>query len=178
MKFYRLNEVPFLYNVVSFELTSVEVRGETRRLRAAWTPQMVQDIQYMMTVDAENELNTLLTEQVGEFAPRQSIAARYATRMVDRRFYGTIEIIKAGVKFPAERMKFGRLKRMPWHDDDAFQIVQFPIARRVEATLIGSEPRIDVVENNDGGVYTSLRQWAELIDRSNQPIILSSRRRG
>ena len=89
MKFYRLKEVPFLYPVVSFELTSVTVQAQSRRLRVQWTPQLAQDMQYMMATDCARELEEVITE---EFQPRRSIASRYATHMVNNRYYGVIRV--------------------------------------------------------------------------------------
>ena len=80
-------------------------------------------------------------------------------------------------------MIFGKLKVLSLlptvpTGSEAFEAVQFPIVRRVRAALVCNEPRLDVVENTDGSVYASLRQWAELIDKQgNQIIGVSSRKR-
>ena len=185
MKFYRFREIPFLHPVVTFELTSVTVQGSTRRLRAAWTPELAQDVEYLIGMDAEAELTALLSEEV--FQPRRGIMSRYATHMVNNRYYGKILVTKSGISFEENKfagLRFGKLKALPLPTprlagSDVFEIVQFPIGRRVYSQLVANgEPRLDIIESNGGLVYASLRQWASLIDKQDgQPIMLSSRQR-
>jgi hypothetical protein len=47
-------------------LTSRNVMGGERRLRATWTPEMAQDVQAFHGIDAEDELTRLLSENIAQ----------------------------------------------------------------------------------------------------------------
>ena len=49
---------------VGFELTSVTVSVEERKLRATWSPELAQDVSAFHNIDAEAELTALLSEEV------------------------------------------------------------------------------------------------------------------
>ena len=50
---------PFDLNIESVEVTTV-----TRRIRATWTPELAQDLEFYHNIDAEAELTRLLTEEI------------------------------------------------------------------------------------------------------------------
>ena len=56
---------------VSFELTSVTVSVEERKLRATWSPEMAQDVAAFHNLDAEAELTAILSEQVAAEIDRE-----------------------------------------------------------------------------------------------------------
>lgn len=49
---------------VSFKLASVDVSVQERKLRAAWSPEMSQDVAAFHNIDAEAELTALLSEEI------------------------------------------------------------------------------------------------------------------
>lgn len=49
---------------VSFQLTSVTVSVEERKLRATWSPELAQDVSAFHNIDAEAELTAILSEQI------------------------------------------------------------------------------------------------------------------
>ena len=49
---------------VSFQLTSVDVAVEERKLRATWSPELAQDVSAFHNIDAEAELTAILSEQI------------------------------------------------------------------------------------------------------------------
>ena len=56
---------------VSFQLTSVTVSVEERKLRATWSPELAQDVSAFQNIDAEAELTALLSEQVAAEIDRE-----------------------------------------------------------------------------------------------------------
>jgi len=56
---------------VSFELKSVTVSVIERKLRAAWSPELAQDVSAFHNIDAEAELTALLSEQVAAEIDRE-----------------------------------------------------------------------------------------------------------
>jgi hypothetical protein len=46
------------------KLTSVNINGFTRPIRAVWTTEMIQDISAFHNIDAEAELTRLLSEEL------------------------------------------------------------------------------------------------------------------
>ena len=56
---------------VGFELTSVTVSVEERKLRATWSPEMAQDVSAFHNIDAEAELTALLSEEVAAEIDRE-----------------------------------------------------------------------------------------------------------
>ena len=56
---------------VSFELQSVTVSVIERKLRAAWSPELAQDVSAFHNIDAEAELTALLSEQVAAEIDRE-----------------------------------------------------------------------------------------------------------
>lgn len=56
---------------VSFQLTSVTVTVEERKLRATWTPELAQDISAFHNIDAEAELTAILSEQIAAELDRE-----------------------------------------------------------------------------------------------------------
>jgi hypothetical protein len=49
---------------VSITITHVDVNVERRRLRATWTPELVQDLMAYHGIDAEAELTAMLSEEI------------------------------------------------------------------------------------------------------------------
>jgi hypothetical protein len=49
---------------INIRFASVNVTAETRRIRAIWQPELVQDLQAFQNIDAEAELTALLTENL------------------------------------------------------------------------------------------------------------------
>lgn len=49
---------------VSFNLTSVAISVEERKLRATWSPELAQDVSAFHNIDAEAELTAILSEQI------------------------------------------------------------------------------------------------------------------
>ena len=49
---------------INIRFASVNVSVETRRIRAIWQPELVQDLQAFQNIDAEAELTALLTENL------------------------------------------------------------------------------------------------------------------
>jgi len=56
---------------VGFELTSVTVTVEERKLRATWSPELAQDVSAFHNIDAEAELTALLSEEVAAELDRE-----------------------------------------------------------------------------------------------------------
>jgi hypothetical protein len=56
---------------VSFELTSVTVSVEERKLRATWSPELAQDVSAFHNIDAEAELTSILSEQIAAEIDRE-----------------------------------------------------------------------------------------------------------
>lgn len=56
---------------VGFELTSVTVSVEERKLRATWSPELAQDVSAFHNIDAEAELTALLSEEVAAELDRE-----------------------------------------------------------------------------------------------------------
>ena len=56
---------------VGFELTSVTVSVEERKLRATWSPELAQDVSAFHNIDAEAELTALLSEEVAAEIDRE-----------------------------------------------------------------------------------------------------------
>lgn len=63
-------------NSINLNITSVIVNGEIRRLRATFTPELVEDLQAYHGIDVESELTRLLSEEI--------------TRNIDREIINTI----------------------------------------------------------------------------------------
>ncbi len=183
MQLGKCREYPFLIPVVTLHLESYTV--QTRTLRVVWTPEMAADIAAIQPIDAEAELTAILTEElrdaglifapyipmqlepeiVGDFNPRRAIASRYASRMVDNRYYGTIDVVaQPDYHFP---LQFPRLKMLRfWGKDDGFDSVRFPIVRRVFAPLLPNEAVIDTTTENDRAVTRQMMEWARLIEEA------------
>lgn len=51
-------------DTITLNLTSLPVVGEVRRLRATWTPEIVQDLESFHNINAEAELSAILSEQI------------------------------------------------------------------------------------------------------------------
>jgi len=58
---------------LDFNLVSVEVRAETRTLRAAWAPELARDLMAygQFNIDAEAELTALLSEEISREINRE-----------------------------------------------------------------------------------------------------------
>ena len=55
----------------SFQLTSVTVSVEERKLRATWSPELAQDVSAFHNIDAEAELTAILSEQIAAEIDRE-----------------------------------------------------------------------------------------------------------
>lgn len=84
-KFFRNND-----NYVNLNLVTVNVDTAVRRLRAIWTPEISQDLQYFAGIDPVNELSTILSQQISEEIDRE-IFNSIAFPMARRVFGITIE---------------------------------------------------------------------------------------
>ncbi len=51
-------------NSVSFNMKSVEVKAETRALKATWTRELADDLSMYHNLDIDKELNSLLKEEL------------------------------------------------------------------------------------------------------------------
>ena len=58
---------------IDFNLHTVQVTGETRRLRATWTPELAQEIESFHNIDIENELISLLSAELSAEIDREII---------------------------------------------------------------------------------------------------------
>lgn len=56
---------------VTFNLTSVMVSVEERKLRATWSPELAQDVSAFQNIDAEAELTSILSEQIAAEIDRE-----------------------------------------------------------------------------------------------------------
>ena len=56
---------------VSFQLTSITVSVEERKLRATWSPELAQDVAAFHNIDAEAELTAILSEQIAAEIDRE-----------------------------------------------------------------------------------------------------------
>lgn len=56
---------------VSFKIDSTTVSVEERKLRATWSPELAQDVQAFHNIDAEAELTSILSEQIGAEIDRE-----------------------------------------------------------------------------------------------------------
>lgn len=71
IKVYKSLELADDMGEVSFELQSVTVSVIERKLRAAWSPELAQDVSAFHNIDAEAELTALLSEQVAAEIDRE-----------------------------------------------------------------------------------------------------------
>ena len=60
-------------NVVNLNLRTVEVVAGERRIRAQWSPEMVQEIDAYHNIDAEAELTTLLSQEIAREIDQQIV---------------------------------------------------------------------------------------------------------
>lgn len=61
--------VPFKFfsgyhNSINLNLTTVNVQGNVRPLRAQWTPEITQDLEAYYGIDIASELSNMLSEQI------------------------------------------------------------------------------------------------------------------
>jgi len=70
-KIYKNLEFEDKIGEVSFDLMSVTVSVEERKLRAQWSPEMAQDVAAFHNIDAEAELTALLSEQIAAEIDRE-----------------------------------------------------------------------------------------------------------
>lgn len=56
---------------ITFQLDQVTVNVESRKMRAAWTPELAQDVSAFHNIDAEAELTALLSEQMAAEIDRE-----------------------------------------------------------------------------------------------------------
>ena len=73
MNFRVYNDIEFEDHIgeVSFDLQSVVVSVTERKLRAAWSPELAQDVSAFHNIDAEAELTSLLSEQIAAEVDRE-----------------------------------------------------------------------------------------------------------
>lgn len=60
-------------NVVNLNMTTVEVAAGERRIRAQWTPEMVQDLEAFHGIDVEAELTTMLSQELAREIDQQIV---------------------------------------------------------------------------------------------------------
>jgi len=69
---------------VFLNLTTVEVRVGDRRVTARWTPEMAQDIQAFVGVDAEAELTALLSQHWAQEIDQSILRSLREVRLSER----------------------------------------------------------------------------------------------
>lgn len=117
-------------NVVSFTLSSARVIGETRTMRAIWTPELAQDVAAFHHFDAEAELTALLTQELTNEIDREII--RDLTN--NNRAYNWTNINNILVN--QGHQPIGELNHPT---NDPFDTVSFPLIRRFSARTIGMD---------------------------------------
>lgn len=58
---------------LNFNVTTFNVEGDTRRLRATWSPELAQDLQAYHGIDVETELTRMLSEHIRRELGREII---------------------------------------------------------------------------------------------------------
>ena len=66
----------------NLDLNSVEVTAGRRRIRVTWTPEIAQDLGAYHNIDTEDELTTILSEQIAEEINRDIRANTLAQDLV------------------------------------------------------------------------------------------------
>jgi hypothetical protein len=61
------------YESINFNLNTVNVEAQTRRVRYRWTPELAEDVGVFYNIDAEEELTALLSEQITNEIDREII---------------------------------------------------------------------------------------------------------
>ncbi len=86
---------------VSFEMDSVVVSAESRKMRATWTPELAQDVSAYHNIDAEAELTTLMSEQVAAEIDREVLIdlRKGATQVLDWDYAGWRKVSNVSTKY-------------------------------------------------------------------------------
>ena len=122
---------------INIRFASVNITAETRRIRAIWQPELVQDLQAFQNIDAEAELTALLTENLRNEIDQQILQDLHD----NQRFYQQHN-------FNNVLNRWGRIiqpmigdhigHRAPQDNQPPnFGHVALPIARRVAAQTVG-----------------------------------------
>jgi hypothetical protein len=121
---------------VNIRLTSVNVIGETRRIRAVWTPELAQDLMGFHNIDAEAELTALITENLRNEIDQQILRDLHD----NQRFYNNNrqeEIFNRWNQIGGNIL-IHQGNRAPMDNNQPdFGNVMLPIARRVAAQTMG-----------------------------------------
>ena len=117
-------------NTVSFTISSARVIGETRPLRAIWTPELAQDVAAFHHIDAEAELTALLTQEIANEIDREII--RDLTNNNGAYNWPNINNILVN----QGHQPIGELNHST---NDPFDTISFPLIRRVTARTIGTD---------------------------------------
>ena len=120
---------------INIRLTSVNVVGETRRIRAIWTPELAQDVAAFHNIDAEAELTALLTENLRNEIDQQILRDLHD----NQRFYNNNrqeEIFNRWNQIGGNVLNQGYRAPQDNNQPD-FGNIMLPIARRVAAQTMG-----------------------------------------
>lgn len=123
---------------VNIRLTSVNVIGETRRIRAVWTPEMAQDIAAFDNIDLEDEITALLTENIRNEIDQQILRDLHD----NQRFYNNNrqeEIFNRWNQIGGNILTHQGNRAPLDNNQPDFGNVILPMARRVAAQTIGMD---------------------------------------
>jgi hypothetical protein len=138
-------------NVINIRISSARVIGETRPLRAIWTPELAQDVTAFHNIDAEAELTALLTQEIANQIDREIIH----DLTNNNRAYNWTNINNILVN--QGHQPIGELNHPT---NDPFDTITFPLIRRIAARTIG----MDLVTVQPLGAPTGLLHYIGGID--------------
>lgn len=121
---------------INIRFASVNVSAETRRIRAIWQPELVQDLQAFQNIDAEAELTALLTENLRNEIDQQILRDLHD----NQRFYQQNTFNNALDRWNqiGGNVLIHQGNRAPQDiQPPDFGHIALPIARRVAAQTIG-----------------------------------------
>jgi len=121
---------------INIRFASVNVTAETRRIRAIWQPELVQDLQAFQNIDAEAELTALLTENLRNEIDQQILRDLHD----NQRFYQQNTFNNALDRWNqiGGNILIHQGNRAPQDNQPPdFGHIALPIARRVAAQTIG-----------------------------------------
>ena len=117
---------------INIRFASVNITAETRRIRAIWQPELVQDLQAFQNIDAEAELTALLTENLRNEIDQQILRDLHD----NQRFYQQNTFNNALDRWNHVLIHQGNRAPQDNQPPD-FGHIALPVARRVMAQTVG-----------------------------------------
>ena len=121
---------------INIRFASVNVTAETRRIRAIWQPELVQDLQAFQNIDAEAELTALFAENLRNEIDQQILRDLHDNQV----FYNRNNLTDAVNRWGriGDNVLINHGYRAPQDNQPPdFGHIALPIARRVAAQTIG-----------------------------------------